>query len=373
MSSSGRRMRETNSRGNQPNYNNSKNTKEKKPKSKKRKVLKVILIIVIVLVVIIAAIAAAGFTYVYSLLGKMDQEEIDLNAISIDDAVADELSDYRNIALFGIDSREDDYGRGNRSDCIIIASINKKTNEVKLVSVYRDTYLLLTGRNLDKVTHAYSYGGAELAVSTLNANLDLNIEEYVTVNFDAVVDAVDALGGIRMTITSDEVRYINNYIDENNRVTGHNSSHITTAGTYNLDGIQALAYSRIRYTSGGDYKRTERMRDVLEAMLNKAKTLSVSELINFVNIMLPKISTNISSTDIIGLAPALINLNISESNGWPEETQGSTIGGVYYGVPVNLEENVKQLHEELFDQTDYTCSETVQNISDQIINRTGIQ
>ena len=373
MSNTGRRMRDNREGNNQKNYNKSSKVKENKPKSKKRKVLKVILIIVIVLVVIIAAIAAAGFTYIYSMLGKMDQEEIDLNAISIDDAVANELSDYRNIVLFGIDSRKDDYGRGNRSDCIIIASINKKTNSVKLVSVYRDTYLLLTGRNLDKVTHAYSYGGPELAVSTLNANLDLNIEEYVTVNFDAVVDAVDALGGIRMEVTSDEVKYINGYIDENNKVTGHNSSHITTAGTYNLDGVQALAYSRIRYTSGGDYKRTERMRDVLEAMLKKAKTLSVSQLVNFVNIMLPKISTNISSTDIIGLAPTLMNINISESNGWPEKTQGSMIGGVYYGVPVNLEENVSKLHEELFGQADYACSETVQNISDQIINRTGIQ
>ena len=368
MSTSGRRMKENNSR-----INNNTNGKEKKKSKKSRKALKIVLIVILVLVVIIAAVFAAGYTYIYSMLEEMNQETINLNEVSIDDAVADELNDYRNIALFGIDSREDDYGRGNRSDCIIIASVNKKTNEVKLVSVYRDTYLLLTGRSLDKVTHAYSYGGAELAVSTLNANLDLNIEEYVTVNFDAVVDAVDALGGIRMEITSDEVKYINNYIDENNRVTGHNSSHITTAGTYNLDGVQALAYSRIRYTSGGDYKRTERMRDVLEAMLKKAKTLSVSELINFVNIMLPKISTNISSTDIIGLAPTLMNIDISESNGWPEETQGSTIGGVYYGVPVNLEDNVAKLHEELFDQADYTCSETVQNISNQIISKTGIK
>ena len=364
MNTNGRRMKENKS------YNNEKNNKSK---SKKRKVLKVILIIFIVLVVIVAAVAAAGFTYIYSMLGKMEQEEINLNAISIDDAVADELSEYRNIALFGLDSREDDYGRGNRSDCIIIASINKKTDEVKLVSVYRDTYLLLTGRSLDKVTHAYSYGGAELAVSTLNANLDLNIQEYVTVNFDAVVDAVDALGGITMPITSDEVKYINSYIDENNRVTGHNSSHITTAGTYKLDGVQALAYSRIRYTAGGDYKRTERMRDVLEAMLKKAKSLSVSELVNFVNIMLPKISTNISSTDIIGLAPTLMNINISESKGWPEETQGSTIGGVYYGVPVNLEDNVETLHKKLFDQENYICSETVKDISSQIINKTGVQ
>ena len=362
---SGRRMKENNSK-------TKKNTSQRSGK-KNRKGLKIALTILVVLIVIILAIGAAAYTYIYSLLGEMNQEDINLNAISIDEAVDGELSEYRNIALFGIDSREDDYGRGNRSDCIIIASINQKTNEVKLVSVYRDTYLLLTGRDLDKVTHAYSYGGAELAVSTLNANLDLNIKEYVTVNFDAVVDAVDALGGITMPITSDEVQYINFYIDENNRVTGHNSSHITTAGTYNLDGVQALAYSRIRYTAGGDYKRTERMRDVLEAMLNKAKTLGVGDLINFVNIMMPKISTNIDSGDIISLVPALLNINISESNGWPEKTQGSTIGGIYYGVPINLSENVKQLHAELFDQEDYTPSETVQSISNRIINKTGIQ
>ena len=360
-----KRMKET-------EKNFSKGSKEKSSK-KKRKGLKIFLVILLIIVVIIAAILAAGYTFIYSKLGEMKQEELDLNAISIDDAVADELSDYRNIALFGIDSREDDYGKGNRSDCIIIASINKKTNEVKLVSVYRDTYLMLTGRTLDKVTHAYSYGGAELAVSTLNANLDLNIKEYVTVNFDAVVDAVDSLGGIRIEVDSQEIKYINSYIDENNRVTGHNSSHITTAGTYNLDGVQALAYSRIRYTAGGDFKRTERMREVLEAMVTKAKSLSMSELLNVVNVMLPKISTNMSSNDIIGLAPTLISMNIGESKGWPEETEGATIGGVYYGVPINLEENVKTLHEELFEQTDYTPSEKVQSISDDIITKTGIQ
>ncbi len=344
--------------------------KSKKVLTKKKKVLRVILIIFIILIVIIAAILTAGYTFVYSKLGEMNQEEIN---VDIDKDIANQLSGYRNIAIFGIDARKDDYGMGNRSDCIMIASINKKTNEVKLLSVYRDTYLKLTGRNLDKVTHAYSYGKAELAVSTLNTNLDLNIEEYVTVNFDSVVDAVDALGGIKMNITSEEAKYINTYIDENNRVTGHNSSHITKAGTYNLDGVQALAYSRIRYTAGGDFKRTERMRDVLEAMLKKAKTLSISEILNVVNIMMPKISTNISANDIIGLAPTLVSMNIGNSIGWPQKNKGSTIGGIYYGVPINLAENVKTLHEELFNQVDYTPSTNVQNISDEIINKTGVK
>ena len=362
MENRGRRMAE-----------NKKTSKNVAGGKKKHKALKIILIIFIILVVIIAAICAAGYTYIYSMLDKTNEEQINESNINIDENVKDELSDYRNIAIFGLDSRKDDYGRGNRSDCIIIASINKKTSEVKLVSVYRDTYLKITGKNLDKVTHAYSYGGAELALSTLNSNLDLNIKEFVTVNFDAVVDAVDALGGIKMKITSEEVKYINSYIDENNKVTGHNSSHINTAGTYNLDGVQALAYSRIRYTSGGDYKRTERMRDVLEAMLNKAKSLSVTELINVANIMLPKISTNISSSDIIGLAPTLISMKISESEGWPKETKGSNIGGVYYGVPVTLEQMVTKLHEELFNQQNYIPSQTVKGISNEIIKKTGIK
>lgn len=348
----------------------SKSKKGKKPMTKKRKVLRVILIILIILVVIIGAVLAAGYTYIYSKLGEMKQEEI---VVDLDENVEKNLSGYRNIALFGIDSRSDDYGRGNRSDCIMIASINQKTSQVNLVSIYRDTYLKLTGRNLDKITHAYSYGGAELAVNTLNTNLDLNIKEYVTVNFDAVVDAVDALHGIKMNITKEEIKYINSYIDENNRVTGHKSSHITTAGTYNLDGVQALAYSRIRYTAGGDFKRTERMRDVLQAMVTKAKSLSVSELLNVVNIMLPKISTNMNSNDIIGLAPKLITMNMSNSVGWPEKTKGSTIGGVYYGVPVNLEENVKTLYKNLFGDENYTPSETVRTISNEIITKTGIR
>lgn len=361
------------------NSSSNRRTKEKiegkgrKQRKKKRKALKVILIIFIILVVIIAAILTAGYSFIASKLGKINKEDIDLNAISIDDKVSGELANYRNIALFGIDSRADNYSKGNRSDCIIIASINKKTSEVKLLSIYRDSYLKLTGRSLDKVTHAYSYGKAELAVSTLNANLDLNIQEYVTVNFDAVVDAVDTLGGIKMSVTSEEAKYINEYIDENNKVTGHHSGHITSAGTYNLDGIQALAYSRIRYTAGGDFKRTERMRDVLSAMMTKAKSLSMNQLLNFVNVMMPKISTNIDNNDIIGLAPTLLSMNIGESIGWPEDLKGSTIGSIYYTVPKTLSKNVTLLHEKLFNQQGYVPSQTVQDISYEIVTKTGIK
>ena len=182
---------------------------------KKTSALKVIGIILLVLLILIVIVAGIGLGFVYSKLGKMNVEEIDETAIGINEVMKVKLSKYRNIALFGIDSREDDYGLGNRSDCIIIASLNQETKDIRLISVYRDTYMQVESNGkkiLDKVTHAYSYGGAQNAVKALNTNLDLNITEYVTVNFDAVIAAVDAMGGIRLDIDSSELKYINDYI-----------------------------------------------------------------------------------------------------------------------------------------------------------------
>ena len=280
------------------------------------------------------------------------------------------MSWYRNIAIFGVDSRSDDYGVGNRSDCIIIASINNSTCEIKLISIYRDTYVNIKGHGLDKITHAYSYGEAPLAINTLNKNLDLNIKEFVTVNFDSVSEAVDQLGGVKILIDSEEVKYINGYIDETSRVTGKKSSHITQAGTYNLDGVQAVAYSRIRYTAGGDYKRTERMRTVIEAMFTKLKTKNIGQINAFADKILPCVYTNLSTGDLISLVPNIAKYKISESIGWPYDTKGITLDR-WYGVPVTLESNVIQLHKEAFGESEYTPSEDVKNISNSIINKTG--
>ncbi len=221
--------------------------------------------------------------------------------------------------------------------------------------MYRDTYVQIEGHGLDKITHAYSYGEAPLAIKTLNANLDLNIKEFVTVNFDAVKEIIDYIGGIQMSITSEEVSHI---------------PGISKAGTYNLTGEQALAYARIRYASGGDYKRTERMRDVLTAVVNKVKTMNVSQLNGLVDELLPKVYTNITASDIFSLFPSVASFNITESTGWPYETRGITLDR-WYGVPVTLESNVKQLHQELFGETDYEPSENVKNVSNSIIQKTG--
>ena len=300
----------------------------------------------------------------------MQQIELNEADLGISDSANKNLSGYRNIAIFGVDSRSDDYGVGNRSDCIIIASINNSTGEIKLISVYRDTYVKIDGHGLDKITHAYSYGEAPLAISTLNKNLDLNIKEFVTVNFDSVSEAVDQLGGVKISVTDEETKYINGYIDETSKVTGKTSKHITQGGTYNLDGVQAVAYSRIRYTAGGDYKRTERMRIVMEAMLNKLKTKNVAEINTFADKILPAVYTNLSTGDLISMVPNMAKYSVSKSIGWPYETKGKTMDR-WYGIPITLESNVIQLHKEAFGEENYTPSDTVKTVSQSIINKTG--
>ena len=335
-----------------------------------RRGIKVFGIIVLVLVIILVLIVGSIFFFINSKLSKIQQVNIDESDLGVSSQVEENLSGYRNIALFGIDSRDSSLGKGNRSDCIIIASINNTTKEVKLISVYRDTYVNIEGYGLDKITHAYSYGEASLALKTLNENFDLNITEFVTVNFDAVAEAVNALGGITINVEPEEVDYINQYINETSEVTGLDTEKVTTSGSQTLDGVQAVAYARIRYTEGGDYKRTERMRTVVEAMVNKFKTKSISEMNQIIDQILPEVYTNITAGDIFSLLPSVASFNVTDSIGWPYETKGITLDR-WYGVPVTLESNVKQLHQEAFGETDYNPSDKVKEISNQIIEKTG--
>lgn len=337
---------------------------------KKIKWLKVLGIILLTIILIIALLIGSVYMYIRSKLSKINTVQLDESQLGITAEASTKLTKYRNIAIFGVDSREDDYGKGNRSDCIIIASINNETKEVRLISVYRDTYVNIQGHGLDKITHAYSYGEAPLAINTLNTNLDLNISEFITVNFDSVSDAVDALGGVTIDIEDDEIKYINNYIDATAQITHKTSSHITSAGKQNLDGVQAVAYSRIRYTEGWDYKRTERMRTVIEAMANKLKSENIVEINKFIDVIFPKVYTNMDQKTVMSMIPDMINYKISTSIGWPYEVKGITLDR-WYGVPVTLESNVVKIHQELFEDQDYTLPDSIKTTSDAIIKKTG--
>lgn len=320
---------------------------------KKGKVLKVIGIILLILVILIGGIVAGTYFFINDKLQKIEYEDLPADQIEVNTGVEEQLTGYRNIALLGLDARTDTFD-GTRSDCIMIVSINQATKDVKLASVYRDTYLELTNRSLDKITHAYAYGGAKLTLSSLNTNLDLNITEYVTINFDTVKTVVDAVGGVKITVTDAEAKSI---------------PDISSAGTYNLNGSQALAYGRIRKIDT-DYKRTERMRDVLTALFNKVKGLNISELNNLVDTVLPHVRTNIQSSEILALLPQVASYKIDTSIGWPYEVRAYTTP-TWYGAPVTLESNVIKLHNELFPDEAYEPSENVKRISNNIIKKTG--
>ncbi len=345
-------------------------TKPKKKNKKRKKNLFLKTVIILIMIIVILAGILVG--YVYSKFAKIEHENIDKNEIEIN-ADVPQYEGYFNVLLLGVDSRENEY-TGTLSDSIMIVSINQDTKDVKIASVYRDCYLKI-GNSLDKITHAFGKGGAKASLSAINTNLDLDITDYVAVNFEVVVDVVDAVGGIDMDITNEESKYINTYIKEINRVTKHSSKQITKGGNYHLDGVQALAYSRIRYTAGGDYKRTARQRTVLNKVFEKVKTMNLAQLNTIADKVLGEISTNIPTSHILYLLSQVGSYNIKETRGWPDDENGGIKGyqpgKVWYGAPVNLENQVKDLHQYLFEEDDYEPSATVKSISDLIIKTTG--
>ena len=307
----------------------------------------------IFLLIVIIACAAAVAIFLKSKLNKINYENVTANDIEINEGVEEVLTGYANIALLGLDAQDATF-TNSRSDCIMIISINNDTKEVKIASVYRDTYLNIDEHGLDKVTHAYAFGKAPLALSTINKNLDLDITEYVTIDFNSVINIVDAMGGVEITVTSAEASQI---------------PGISGAGTYNLTGTQALAYGRIRKIDS-DYVRTERMRTVLIKVFEKAKGLTYAKLNSLIDELLPEVTTNITQTEILSYASKITAYNVIDNFGWPYEVRGYT-GAAWYAAPVTLEENVRKLHEQLFENEEYEVSETVKEISQNIINKTG--
>ena len=315
---------------------------------------RVILIFFITVLTILIVIAGVGIGFYINKMSKIDYVDIGKEEIEISSGVEDKLAKYRNIVLFGLDNQS---GFAGRSDCIIILSLNEETNEVKMTSVYRDTYVKVDGYGYTKINHAYAYGGAKLAMNTLNKNLDLNIKEFVTINFRVVKDVVDAVGGVKIKVTAAEATQI---------------PGLTGAGTYNLNGEQALAYGRTRNVDS-DYQRTERMRTVIEAVFNKVKKMSLTKLNKLVDKILPEVKTNIKMGEITEMLTLLPSIKIGDSTGWPYETKGKTIDGIWYGVPKTLETSVKKLHQELFADEEYEATETVKSISSTIIKKTGVK
>lgn len=283
-------------------------------------------------------------------------------------------SKYWTVAVFGVDSRDGNLGAGALSDVIMLASINRKTGDVNLTSVYRDTYLQIDDEGkYHKINEAYFKGGPKQAIATLNRNFDLDIDDYVTFNWKAVAEGLNVLGGVDLDISDKEFAYINAFITETVQGTGLGSVQLEHSGMNHLDGVQAVAYARLRLMDT-DFNRTARQRKVLELAMQKAKAASKKTLVATAMTVMPDIQTSIGADDILDIAKTVKKYNIQNAVGFPFSRDTTNVGKMNVVVPATLVSNVAQLHPFLYgdDAAGYTPSAKVQEISAHIQKKTGI-
>ena len=322
---------------------------------------------------LLICLAASGVIYVAAKLNKINtNSNVKSGDIVVNKEAEIAAEGYTNVALFGIDTREGDLDKGSRTDCLIVASLDNKSKEVRMASVYRDTLLDIGDGELQKCNAAYSFGGPTQAINMLNKNLDLNIQDYVTFDFAAVAKAIDALGGVEIDVKEEEVQYLNKFLGETANVAGTEAHEVTKSGKQLLDGTQATTYARIRSTAGGDFTRTERQRLVIEKMVEKLQQSKLTTINNVIDEILPTIKTSFSATDILAYAKDFAKYKIADSTGFPFDKTTDTISGLgSIVIPVTLESNVQKLHEFFYSNETYTTSADVLSISAAVTERVG--
>lgn len=327
----------------------------------------------LIICVIILLLVIAVVLFVMSKFWKLDTQEIDRNEIHINDFEEEEVGvGYTNFVLFGGDSRNGNVDKDLNTDTIIIVSLNNETKEVKMVSVYRDTLLDVSKGSIQKCNSAYARGGATQAINMLNMNLDLDIQQYVTVNWKAVTDVIDMLGGIEIDVSEAEWKAVNQYIDETGMVSGKKAKHLTHAGVQTLDGVQTTTYARIRKGVGDDYARTERQRLIIQKTVEKAMKADLGTLNRIIDKVFPQVSTNLTMTEILKYAKDLTKYKIGETSGFPfEKGSGNVPGRGSTVFPITLKKNVSLLHKFLYGTEDYQPSSKVVSISGEIANVVG--
>ena len=343
--------------------------KEKRKKSLWKKILLLSVIEILTLVMIVCA----GYVVRYMNIKPEVQFNIkNVKNQNIDVTKQEQMQGYWTIAVFGVDSRDGGVGRGANADVQLIVCIDRATGAVKLASVFRDTYLnLAAGSRFAKINEAYADGGPEQAVAALNKNLDLDIEHYATFNWRAVADVITMLGGVDIDITEKEFKYMNAYIHETSieskvNVKNPAAEYIKKPGMQHLDGVQAVAYARLRYMDD-DFTRTKRQREVISQVLDKAKKADLATLTNVIDTVLPQIAFNVDVGDILELAKGVNKYNIVGSEGFPYDLRTQMMGKKGDCViPLSLASNVTKLHEYLFGDENYKPSSAVWTFSDKI-------
>ena len=352
-------------------------TRRQKRLLKKRRRRRILFgIEIVILLILIAGV------FIYAKLGKMNFTSLDFSKIGVNSGVSNNkvMKGYTTIGLVGLDNRSTKLKSGN-SDTMIIASINNDTKKVKLVSVYRDTYLRIGedsegNGQYSKANAAYAKGGAEQFLNMLNTNLDLNVTDFVSVDFQAVAEAVELLGGIDVELKEEEVVHLNNYCVETSKVTGMDYTPLKkTAGVHHLNGVQTVAYARIRYTAGNDFRRAARQREVIYKIVEKAKNADVATLSKILDKVFPNIYTSFSKAEILQMGMSMLSYDIEDQTGFPfDHLYGQRVKdavGIDVVLPVTLESNVIKLHEFLYPEDSYTPSEEVKAYSQRIVDESG--
>ncbi|URZ03571.1 LCP family protein [Clostridium felsineum] len=337
-------------------------------KNKKEKKFGIVKSIFIIFFVLIFGLGAAGGAYFFSKTSKIKKTEISKKPtdLGISNKTQTDLSKYKdsvNIALFGVDRRlKTDI---SRSDAIMILTMDSEHKKLKISSIMRDTYVKVDGHGMTKITHAYAYGGPQLAIKTINENFNLNIKDYVTVDFYALEKIIDKLNGVEIDVQPDEIKYLNSYINEVSKYEKVTPNHVTSSGKQLLDGRQAVAYSRIRYTAGGDFERTERQRTVLMAVFNKLQGQGKGNMLSILDEVLPYTETNLSGVDIAGYSTKFISSNMStiDQERFPIDgyCSGAMIDNVWY-LKTDLGVTADQMRKYIFDDIKPTAKASLVDI-----------
>ncbi|MCI8464321.1 MAG: LCP family protein [Lachnospiraceae bacterium] len=348
---------------------------------KKRRIRRILFAVEGVLLLVVL-----GCLFVISKWDKIQKASFgkkDVHVNELSENTIQSMEGYRTIAIFGADEE------GSHSDVIMIANIDNKTKEVTLTSILRDTFWNvpdLTKGNEDKyakANNAYHTGGDLGALNALNKNLDLNITEYVTVNWYAVSQVVDLLGGMEIDVPESMMGEINGYITNTQQEASSwaeggakkgekGTKPIDGPGLQTLDGLQTVAYCRIRHNNGGDDGRTRRQREVVTQILEKAKSAGPGKLLQICEVVFPEVRTNLTLADVISLAPDVGDFKMVNTIAFPYHQLDALVGAASVKVPLGLADDVAQLHMDLFGDDKYEPSPTVQQISKKIEELTDL-
>lgn len=342
----------------------------RKKRGIKNSLIKFLRTIFLIIIFLIATAFAANAFFLGNVTSDLNGN-LSQYAISKEAATFARQHKIVNVAVFGVDGRDD--VEGDRTDTIMIATADYEHSKVKVTSLMRDTYVYINDKyKYDKLNAAYAYGGPSLALQTINQNFDTTITDYVTIDFNAMVSMVNAVGGVTINIKSqDELDWVNQYLMDVNEKVKTGSPDLEETGSQLVDGSQALAYCRVRYVGDGDFDRTLRQREVFEQVLSKALDLDLKDQYNLLMSTLPYVKTSLSTTEMIkyALNLALMPSKDIEQSRFPTDKFISldTLDGVSYVTPNTLVENIKALYQFIY-ETAYNPSDKAAQISDDINN-----